>query len=101
VRVSHEKRNCKNKIYNQFNLKKMKKKILGGIAVLAIAVVAAWNVNLSSQSNDLSDISLANVEALAIENDPIVLPKDNTKIMKWGYIKTGEKACIVPNGSEC
>jgi hypothetical protein len=46
----------------------MKKKILGGIALLAIAVVAAWNVNLSSQSNDLSDISLANVEALASES---------------------------------
>jgi hypothetical protein len=46
----------------------MKKKILGGIALLAIAAVAAWNVSLNSQSNDLSDISLANVEALAEEN---------------------------------
>jgi hypothetical protein len=43
----------------------MKKKILGGIAVFVIAVVAAWNVNLNSQKSDLSDISLANVEALA------------------------------------
>jgi hypothetical protein len=43
----------------------MNKKILYGIAVLAIAAVAAWNVNLNSQSSDLSDISLANVEALA------------------------------------
>ncbi|GHT71950.1 hypothetical protein AGMMS50239_41270 [Bacteroidia bacterium] len=45
----------------------MKKKIFGGIAVLAIAAVAAWNVNLSSQSSDMSDVSLANVEALAAE----------------------------------
>jgi hypothetical protein len=46
-------------------LKNMKKKIIGGIAVLAIAAAAAWNVNLSSNGNDLSDVSLANVEALA------------------------------------
>lgn len=45
----------------------MKKKILGGIAVLAIAVVAAFNVNISVQENGLSDISLDNVEALAGE----------------------------------
>jgi Tfp pilus assembly protein FimT len=48
----------------------MKKKIFGLIAVLAIAAVAAWNVsvNFSSQKNELSDISMANVEALAQEN---------------------------------
>jgi hypothetical protein len=45
----------------------MKKKILGGIAVLAIVVVAVINVNLGAKSNDLSDLSLANVEALAYE----------------------------------
>jgi hypothetical protein len=45
----------------------MKKKIIGGIALLAIAAVAAWNVSLSSQSNELSAVSLANVEALAGE----------------------------------
>jgi hypothetical protein len=43
----------------------MKKFILGGIAVLAIAAVAVVNVNLGSKSSDLSTISLANVEALA------------------------------------
>ncbi|GHT65362.1 hypothetical protein AGMMS50239_24960 [Bacteroidia bacterium] len=47
------------------NVKNMKKKIFGGIAVLAIAAVAAWNVNLNSQKSDLSDVFLANVEALA------------------------------------
>jgi hypothetical protein len=44
----------------------MKKYFLVGIA--AIAAVAAINVNLGTKSNDLSDISLANVEALADEN---------------------------------
>jgi hypothetical protein len=44
-----------------------KKYIYGGIAVLGIMVTAGWNVNLNSQSNKLSAISLANVEALAQE----------------------------------
>ena len=43
----------------------MKRKILSGIVILAIAIVAALNVSLSTKSNDLSNISLANVEALA------------------------------------
>ncbi|WP_139785148.1 hypothetical protein [Parabacteroides sp. Marseille-P3160] len=43
----------------------MKKKIVGGIAVLAIAAVAAFNVNLNAQEERLSNISLANLEALA------------------------------------
>jgi hypothetical protein len=46
----------------------MKKKILSGIVLFTIAAIAAWNVNLNSQSNELSDISLANVEALATES---------------------------------
>ena len=45
----------------------MKHKIFGGIAVLAIAAVVAFNVNLSAKSYSLSDVSLANVEALAGE----------------------------------
>jgi len=45
----------------------MKKKIFGVIAVLAIVAVAAFNVNMgvNSQKTNLSDWSLANVEALA------------------------------------
>jgi hypothetical protein len=46
----------------------MKKKVFCGIAAyVIIAAVAAWNVsvNFSSQKNELSDISLANVVALA------------------------------------
>jgi hypothetical protein len=46
----------------------MKKKIFGVIAIVAIAAAAAWNVNCNSQSSKLSDISLANVEALAQES---------------------------------
>ena len=43
----------------------MKKKILIGFAALVIAAVAALNVNFSTNGYKLSDISLANVEALA------------------------------------
>jgi hypothetical protein len=48
------------------NNKNMKNKILYGIAVMVIAVIAAFNVTLSLQkNNDFSGLSLANVEALA------------------------------------
>ena len=43
----------------------MKKKVIGGIAVAAIALTIALNVNFSAKNNYFSDISLANVEALA------------------------------------
>ncbi len=45
-----------------------KKKFLGLLAVLMIAAVAAWNVNLNSQKDVLSDLSMENVEALADES---------------------------------
>ena len=42
----------------------MKKKFLTGIAVLAIAAVAAFNVGFNSPEEKLSDIALANIEDL-------------------------------------
>ena len=46
----------------------MKKKIFGGIAVIAIVVVVAFNVSLSTEKNNQDmKLSLANVEALAQE----------------------------------
>jgi len=47
----------------------MKKKLLYGFAVIVIATIVAWNVNVSSKRYGLSDISLANVEALAQGED--------------------------------
>jgi hypothetical protein len=49
----------------------MNKKNLGGIAILAIASIATFNVSLNSQNRKVvADISLANVKALANgEND--------------------------------
>jgi hypothetical protein len=50
---------------NNLIYKNMKSRIFGSIAVLAIAAVAVVNVNFSSQQSKLSEVSLANVEALA------------------------------------
>jgi hypothetical protein len=59
----------------------MKTKIIYGIAVLAIVAVAAWNVNLSmNQENEMSSMALANVEALAGENDGSSWYKCETKV---------------------
>jgi hypothetical protein len=47
----------------------MKKKIIGSFLIIAIAAVAAFNVNLNlERDRDISPIVLANVEALAGEN---------------------------------
>jgi hypothetical protein len=46
---------------------KSKKTVLGFIAVSAIAALAAVNVSINKQGDKLSDVSLANVEALALE----------------------------------
>jgi len=44
----------------------MKKKILSGIATLAIATAIAFNVSMNmSETNQLSDLDMAGVEALA------------------------------------
>jgi hypothetical protein len=52
----------------------MKKYIGGGIILLMIATIAAWNVNFGTKNNGLSDISLVNIEILAYgENLPEVV----------------------------
>lgn len=48
----------------------MKKQNIGGLAVLAITAVAAFNISLNSQENKLSAISMANIEALAQSEEP-------------------------------
>ena len=47
----------------------MKKKLLFGFAVLTIAAVFTFAMNVNSNDYGLSDISLANVEALAISEN--------------------------------
>jgi len=51
----------------------MKKKIFGGIAVVAIVVAMAFNVNLNiRKSSNSSSLALANVEALASGESSVI-----------------------------
>jgi len=43
----------------------MNKRILTWIAVVAIVAIAGWNVSQNRSDNEMSDVALANVEALA------------------------------------
>ena len=43
----------------------MKKKIMGAIAFIAIAVAAGWNVQQNQNKTEMSDLTLENIEALA------------------------------------
>jgi hypothetical protein len=47
----------------------MKKKIFIGVAAVAVTAIVAINVNSTLQSDNLSVLSLANVEALAGESN--------------------------------
>lgn len=44
----------------------MKKKIIGSVFVVAFALVAGYNVYCSQKFVEMSDVALANVEALAV-----------------------------------
>ena len=44
---------------------KMKKRILGAVIIAAMAFAASWNFNQSKNDTVLSDLTSANVEALA------------------------------------
>jgi hypothetical protein len=70
----------------------MRKYIFGCVALLAIAVVATWNVNLGSKNDQLSRISLANVEALAADDNDNNNKKDEKCGTKSEY-KHREELC--------
>ena len=75
----------------------MKKFFLGGIAISVIAVAMALNVNFSSKNSDLSDVFLANMEALA-QNE-----SGDGKGTLMDIIKNGEHVgnCCCPGTSSC
>ena len=55
-------------ILKQKKFNGMKKIILGGVAAIVVAAFAVVNVNVNSQNDNLlSDLALANVEALCSE----------------------------------
>lgn len=71
----------------------MKAKILGGAVAIALAAVAALNIQFNNEAGTLSAISLANVEALADgeKDDDNGNCQRNCK-MKINYL------CITTNG---
>jgi hypothetical protein len=72
----------------------MRKKIFIGIAAIAVAAIAAINVNFALQgNNDLSALSLANVEALAQE------PDDDTSQYMAKIERTWEEVCYHHQGN--
>lgn len=53
----------------------MKKKILGSLAVIAVAAVATFNVHVNmNEDNGMNALSLANVEALAQGESGVTIP---------------------------
>ena len=48
----------------------MRKKIFGAVLIAVMAVAAGWNYQQNKQSVELSDLAMANVEALA---DPEII----------------------------
>ncbi|GHT07519.1 hypothetical protein FACS189426_01080 [Bacteroidia bacterium] len=67
----------------------MNKKVLLGVAAFAIAAVSVFNVNFNSQSNNLSNVSLANVEQLAMAEDlPEVVISCNSNGFGTCYLST-------------
>lgn len=57
------------------------KKLFGIMALVAIAAVAGWNFSQSQNEVELSDLALANTEALAQGE---LLPGDNRYIVRVG-----------------
>ena len=46
------------------------KKFIGIALIVVAAVTASWNFSLGQNEIELSDLALANVEALALKEDP-------------------------------
>lgn len=56
---------CDYLIINYLNFKQMKKKIFSIVAAVAVVAAAGWSYQQSKQFEGMSELALANVEALA------------------------------------
>ena len=88
---------------NKFQIQKnMKKKILGGIAVLTIVAVAAFNVNLNTnQKSEMSLLALANVEALAQETGDSEGMPSSQKVTEYIYNENGQLIKTIDYTESC
>jgi hypothetical protein len=83
----------------------MRNKIISVVFIAAIAVAAAWNFSQSSNAGvELSDIALANVEALAADEESDSKPKwctNGCSAIGWGTEKILECDCNYDHASKC
>ena len=68
-----------------------KKIISESDSAFSIAAITAFNVNVSTQEEGLSDISLKNVEALALEQIPFT--PSNYQYVNCSYVTLSFKSC--------
>ena len=61
---------CDYLIINNLNFKQMKKKIFSIVATVAVVAAAGWSYQQSKQYDGMSELVLANVEALAVGEKP-------------------------------
>ena len=73
----------------------MKKKIVSVVFVAAIAIAAGYTMKQNAEKNDLSDIALANVEALA-NGESGGLPAE--EIIKNCRYRDGHNCRVIYNG---
>lgn len=72
----------------------MKKKFFGSLAIIAIAAMTAFNVNIKANEDGLSDILLDNIEALAQESI-------HGKYQTMGYCSNGlNYMCVTRHTAE-
>ncbi len=78
---------------------KMEKKTIGRIAVFAIIAVIAFNVNLGTNKNLLSNLSLADIEALAGDIEYNVPQKNNNPTSCTLYVDASGNVYASENGA--
>lgn len=74
----------------------MKKKIIGCFLVLTIAAVAAFNLNLNTNKVIISNISLANIEALAQTSGEEVIISCNQQPLNLGQCWRDQSPWYLP-----
>lgn len=77
-----------------------KKIIFSGLVVIAIVSVITFSNNLDVRSNNLSDTTLANIEALAAGESGAKCP-NGCKDIAWGTHKILECDCNYDHFSSC
>ena len=78
----------------------MKKIIIGGIATIAIVAAMALNVNFNAKNDNLSDIFLSNVEALAGNEGGVPDPNGCSQFL-FGASMVWTCQCSYMNNTSC